>query len=121
MRSAPAAAPGESSSATPARAAWQRQRRLRRREQRGGALSTGRMRDFDEIATTRWRSGEIVRKRMKQRRKAVRHIGSARSALIAMSGGPRRAHEVEVMANEAASEMMADTDGGSTLELSGGS
>ncbi|KAK9100356.1 hypothetical protein Scep_023786 [Stephania cephalantha] len=33
----------------------QRMRGLRRDERRGGALSTGRMRDFDEIATTRWR------------------------------------------------------------------
>ncbi|KAK9084469.1 hypothetical protein Scep_030940 [Stephania cephalantha] len=66
IRSAPAAAPGNpaarrrrwtaaASGGAPAKAVRQRQRRLRRGKLCGGALSTGRMHDFDEIATTRWR------------------------------------------------------------------
>ncbi|KAK9132861.1 hypothetical protein Scep_012389 [Stephania cephalantha] len=43
------------SGGAPAKAARQRQRPLRRDKRRGGALSTGRMCDFVEIATTRWR------------------------------------------------------------------
>ncbi|KAK9167321.1 hypothetical protein Scep_002512 [Stephania cephalantha] len=46
--------------------------RLRRR-QRGGALSTGRMRDFDEIATTRWRAEDIQR--------ATKLLGTSRASL----------------------------------------
>ncbi|KAK9105219.1 hypothetical protein Scep_022063 [Stephania cephalantha] len=54
-----------------AAAANEREKRgLRRDERRGGALSTGRMRDFDEIATTRWRDlgvGCRVRKSRRER------------------------------------------------------
>ncbi|KAK9112628.1 hypothetical protein Scep_020147 [Stephania cephalantha] len=55
---------GERPAAAPAR------QRQRRGERRGGALSSGRMRDFDEIATTRWRDlgvGCRVRKSRRER------------------------------------------------------
>ncbi|KAK9094629.1 hypothetical protein Scep_026098 [Stephania cephalantha] len=51
-------------------AAASARQRQRRGERRGGALSTGRMRDFDEIATTRWRDlgvGCRVRKSRRER------------------------------------------------------
>ncbi|KAK9132745.1 hypothetical protein Scep_012273 [Stephania cephalantha] len=51
-----AAAAGEAAAASSGAGDRRAKAWLRRDEQRGGALSTGRMRDFDEIAMTRWRS-----------------------------------------------------------------
>ncbi|KAK9132820.1 hypothetical protein Scep_012348 [Stephania cephalantha] len=75
-----------SSGGVAARAARQRQRRLRRGEWRGGALSTGRMRDLDEIATTRWGDlGVGCRVRNSRRERDIFRFAISRGADLSIS------------------------------------